>query len=204
VAGSDFELLDAWGSGDLVAGQALFERYFDVLHRFFRTKLDDGLEDVIQQTWLACVEGRARFRREASFRTFVLQIARYQLYAHYRARTRRELLDPSVSSVADLNSSPSRVLARGEEERMLLEALRKMPLDQQIVIELSFWEELTGPEIAEVLEIPEPTVRSRLRRATERLRNELSALADGSASLEATSDDLQHWARRLRDALAAQ
>jgi RNA polymerase sigma-70 factor (ECF subfamily) len=196
---SDFELLDRWGAGDLVSGNALFERYFDTLYRFFRTKVEHDLQDLIQRTLLACVEGRARFRRESSFRTYLFQTARFQLYAHYRELKRTKDLDFAVITAADLHASPSGVVARKQDFRMLLEALRRIPVDHQIVLELSFWEELSGPEIAEVLAIPEPTVRSRLRRASVRLRAELEAPGGQALELRETADDLQHWALRLSE-----
>lgn len=196
---SDHELLEAWGNGDLSAGHTLFERHFESLHRFFRTKSEVGVEDLIQQTLLACLEGRQRFRRDSSFRTYMFQIARFQLYAHYRARARDRIFDFESVSVVDLGDTPSRVLVRQQDARLLLQALQRIPLDAQTVLELWFWEELTGPEIADVLGIPEPTVRSRLRRAIDRLRAELQVVEHNPASSLETDDDLQRWARRLRD-----
>lgn len=195
---TDRELLEAWGMGDLGAGHRLFERHFDSLHRFFRTKTETAVSDLVQQTLLACLEGRERFRHEATFRTYLFQIARFQLYAHYRARNRDRVFDAEQQSVGDLSETPSRMLVRREQTRRLLQALRAIPLDSQLVLELWFWEDLSGAEIAQVLELPEPTVRSRLRRAQLRLREQLDKLdADPAVSLE-TDDDLQRWARSLR------
>jgi RNA polymerase sigma-70 factor (ECF subfamily) len=187
----------------LDAGRLLFERHFESLHRFFRNKVDSGVADLVQQTLLGCVEGRERFRREATFRTYLFQVARFQLYAHYRACHRERNFDFEQVSATDLAETPSRILARQEDARRLLQALRCIPLDAQIVLELWFWEDLSGPEIAEVLGVAEPTVRSRLRRALERLRGQLATLeSDAAASLE-TDDDLQRWARGLRSAVGS-
>ena len=197
-ARADFELLDAWGEGDQAAGRVLYERYFPIVFRFLRTKIDQGREDLLQNVWLACLEGRTRIRNRDSFRAYLLQAARFQLYAHFRRQARDPALDFSVSSVAGLSPSPASRLVRQEQERVLLEALRRVPLDQQIVLELSFWEDFSGPEIAEALCIPEPTVRSRLRRATERLRLEIAAMDVSGVSLPKTDDDLRDWSQRLR------
>src|ERR1041385_8354720 len=97
----DFELLQAWSQGDRAAGSLLFERHFDALHRFFRNKAQDGVADLVQQTLLACVEGRSRFRGDASFRTYLFQTARFQLYAYYRARRRDVIFDFGSMSVTD-------------------------------------------------------------------------------------------------------
>jgi len=195
---TDFDLLDAWGKGDHAAGRALYDRHFAMLFRFIRTKVEEGRDDLLQNVWLACIEGRDRIRNRESFRAYLLQTARFQLYAFYRKRHGSRPLDFEASSVADLNSTPSSIVIRQEQERILLEALRRVPLDHQIVIELSFWEDLTGPEMAEVLCIPEGTVRSRLRRATERLRDQMASLANDGESLPDTVDDLHEWSQRLR------
>jgi RNA polymerase sigma-70 factor (ECF subfamily) len=157
----------------------------------------------MQQTLLACLEARARFRQESSFRTFMFQIARFQLYAYYRARHRDRIFDFAHVSAVDVGDSPSRAMARRQDAQHLLHALRCIPLDAQIVLELRFWEELTGPEIAEVLEVPEATVRSRLRRALDHLRTQLSALDAGAVPLRETNDDLDRWAARLHEELDA-
>jgi RNA polymerase sigma factor (sigma-70 family) len=196
---TDFDLLDAWARGDQAAGRELYDRYFALLFRFLRTKVEAGRDDLLQNVWLACIEGRERVRNRDSFRAYMLQTARFQLYAFYRKRNQSAPVDFGTSSVVDLSSSPSSLIVQREQERLLLEALRRVPLDHQIVIELSYWDELTGPEIAEVLCIPEGTVRSRLRRATEQLRQQMAALSGTGTPLPDTEDDLHEWALRLRE-----
>ncbi|MFI5309475.1 MAG: RNA polymerase sigma factor [Polyangiales bacterium] len=198
---TDLELLERWGDGDRDAGGELFERYFDPLLRFFQNKVDHGVEDLVQQTLLACVEGRARFRGDASFRTYLFQTARFHLYAHYRKRSRQGEVDFALTSVADLGTSPSGVVARKQEQRWLLEALRRIPLEYQLVLELSIWEDLSGKEMAEILGIPEPTLRSRLRIAIERLRKQMLELSGDDHGITEVSGDFQEWARKVREVI---
>ena len=73
--------------------------------------------------------------------------------------------------------TPSGKLARAEAAALLNAALANIPVDDQIAIELAYWEELSGAEIAAVLEIPEPTARSRLVRARAKLRRALEQMA---------------------------
>lgn len=198
---TDVDLLEAWRGGDTRAGAALFDRHFDALYRFFRNKVGDGADDLIHDTFLACLVGPA-FRGESSFRTYLFAIARNALIAHLRkvGRSRTEV-DIGEISVVDLAPSPSSVVARRREQRLLLEALRRIPLDLQIALELYYWEDLSGPDLAVVLGVPEGTVRSRLRRAREVLDAQLSALAEDPDVLASTSTDLESWARRLRDSV---
>ena len=192
---SDTELLSAWRDGDRDAGDELLRRYFDAVCRFFRGKLGDDVEDLIQRTFLDCVESRDRVR-EDGFRAYLFTVARNRLFDHLRAAQRRpERVDISLRSVEDLGTSPSTKLARTEHERLLIRALRSIPLDYQIALELAYWEQLSGREIAVVLGIAENTVRSRMSRAREALRAKLEQLA---ASPELGDATLQSFDARSR------
>ncbi len=174
---TDLQLFEAWASGDQQAGNQLCQRHLRAMYRFFRNKLDTGAEDLVQRTFTACFEARDRFEGRSSFRTFLYGVARNMLLAEFRTRNRAERrVDFSTQSVAELVSSPSGVFAFEEEKQLLYTALRRIPVDFQLAIELYYWEELNGPELAEVLGLSEPGVRSRLRRAKAALRKELESL----------------------------
>jgi RNA polymerase sigma-70 factor (ECF subfamily) len=200
---SDRALLLAWRSGDEEAGNTLVQRHFPVVFRFFRSKVADNVEDLVQKTFLGCVESADAYRGEASFRAFVLGIARRQLLAYLRARYRSEaVFDPATQSVQDFATpsgrSPSAVMAARDEERLLVAALRRLPVDFQIAIELFYWEELPIDEIAHVLEVAVGTVKSRLGRSREMLRRYVAELTAQTTPAPPPIDDLDRWARSLR------
>jgi RNA polymerase sigma factor (sigma-70 family) len=197
---SDLELLDRWNAGDLEAGNELFERHFDAVYRFFAHKAPDDATDLVQRTFLACVEGRARFRAASSFRTYLFAIARHQLLALWRSR-RSQDVDTGATSVADLSPSPSTALVHRREQRVLLEALRALPIDLQIALELHYWEQMSASEIAEVLGVPIGTAKSRLRRGRELLAEAIGRLERDARCLETTLANLDDWAVSLRVAL---
>jgi RNA polymerase sigma factor (sigma-70 family) len=201
---TDPELLEAWRRGDLAAGDELFNRHFAAIHRFFRNKVSDGrLEDLVQQTFMACVEGRERFRNDSTFRTYLFGVANNLLRDHYRAQKREpEALDFGKSSAIDVGAGPSTVVGKRREERLLLEALRNIPLESQIVLELYYWEEMSASQTADVLGIPEGTVRGRVRRAKELLKKELAKLARSPQELETTVGNLERWAAALRQQMS--
>lgn len=200
---SDPELLDAWRGGDLAAGDELFNRHFGAIHRFFRNKVSDGLEDLVQQTFMACVEGRERFRNDSTFRTYLFGVAHNLLRDHYRAQRREpEALDFGKNSAVDAGAGPSTLVGRRREERLLLEALRSIPLDSQIVLELYYWEEMSASQTATVLGVPEGTVRGRVRRAKQLLKTQLAKLARSPQELETTVGNLDRWAAALREQMS--
>jgi RNA polymerase sigma-70 factor (ECF subfamily) len=200
---SDRALLLAWRGGDEEAGNMLVQRHFPVVFRFFRSKLEESVEDLAQRTFLGCVESADAYRGDASFRAFLLGIARRQLFLHLRARYRNEaIFDPQTQSVQDFASpsgrSPSAVIAARDEERLLVAALRRLPIDFQIAVELFYWEELPIDEIAHVLEVAVGTVKSRLGRARDMLRRHVAEMAKAESIPPLAPDDLEHWARSLR------
>lgn len=179
---SDAQLFESWANGNDQAGNELFERYFEALFRFFRNKVQGDAEDLVQQTFLACVRNRSAFRGDASFRSFVYAVARSKLYDHFRANRQREKLNPLEQSLADLGTSPSQWLAQREDQQLLLQGLARIPLELQLAVELFYFEDLSAAEVARVLEVPEGTVRSRVRRALALLKQQVEGLAAGASA----------------------
>ncbi len=196
----DLELLEQWRGGDPRAGNELFERHFDSVYGFFANKAPNDAADLVQRTFLACVEARSRFRGASSFRTFLFAIARHELFSYFRRAHRNA--DASATSLSDLAPSPSTAMLVRFEHRVLLEALRGIPLDLQIALELHYWERLTTSEIAEVLGVAQGTAKSRLRRAREALIERIQVLESDPGRLETTLANLDGWAASLKEALA--
>jgi RNA polymerase sigma-70 factor (ECF subfamily) len=202
-APTDLELAQRWGDGDERAGRLLFERHFDAIYRFFRNKIGDHADDLVQQTFLGVVRGKDRFRGDSSFRTYLFRIARNRLYTHLRDRGRRPGHDEfGEASVADLGMpSPTAAIAQRQEHRILLKAMRRLPVDLQVALELHYWERLTVREIAIITETPEGTIKRRLQRARAKLDELVLTMGDDQAVLRSTVDNFGQWAGELRDAL---
>ncbi|MCA9635759.1 MAG: RNA polymerase sigma factor [Myxococcales bacterium] len=202
----DWELLDAWRRGDRQAGGALVDRHFAAISRFFRNKVtsEHDAADLVSQTFLACTEGKDGFRGETSFRRYLYAIALNLLRAYIRKKQKRSLeaLDFERVCIGDLDpSSMSSIVARRRESQLVVQALREIPVDFQVVLELSIFEDLSGREIGELLGIPEGTVRGRLRLGKERLRERVRLLAASSREAESTLADFEGWAQEIRESL---
>lgn len=169
-------MLDAWRSGDREAGDELIGRHFDAVCRFFRSKLGDDVEDLVQRTFLDCVESRDRIR-QPSFRAYLFGVARHRLFDHLREGLRRPTASLGDSSIADLRTRLSGRLACAQHQELVVRAMQTLPVDLQIALELAYWEDMRGAEIASVLQISEHTVRSRLSRGRAMLRERVEALS---------------------------
>lgn len=196
----DAALLLAWRAGDADAGEALFTRHMPSIARFFRNKIDGDIEELIQRTFLACLEGHDRFSGAGSFRGFLFGIARNILLNHLRTAYRRGTpVDVDEVSLHDLSPTPSAAVADKQEMRLLLEALRRLPLAHQLVIEFAHWEEMTLAEIAEALGVPVGTAATRLRRARQLLKEQMLAMATSTELRASITSGFETWARGLRD-----
>lgn len=199
-------MFEAWRNGDRDAGETLLERRANEITWFFRNKVcqDADVADLVAQTFLGCVAARDAFRAETSFRRFVYAIAQNVLRKYLRTKAKRRLEEVDFATVCVQALDPrsmSSIEMHRRELRAFVNALRRVPLDDQIVLELKYFENLSGAEIGKLLELPEGTVRGRIRRGLAHLRAEASSLlsADAAGSVDVTSDDLEAWASSIRE-----
>ncbi len=209
AASKDWALLFAWRNGDRRAGNALATRYFDLLLRFFINKvrdMDDAAE-LVSETFLACTKARDRATNTSSFRSYLLAIAMNKLRGYYRkqAKRQRELDDFEELCVnTSLRSSPSSLIGLTQEVQLLTQGLCRLSLAQQIIIELQIFEGMTVAEIAELIEVPRPTVSTHLRRGKQRLAKVVQELSENPDLAQSTLLGIKTWAGQIRAALAEQ
>ena len=197
---SDARLLDAWGRGDADAGRQLYRRYCDRITDFFARKTDHDVADLVQRTFARCLQAcRDGGTRIEHPRAYLFKTARNLLYDHFRTtRTRTPDLDPAEQSLADLRTGPATYALRRQAHRRLLLALARIPLDDQVALELAYWEGLPMAELADALGIGRSAAISRVHRARGRLRAALEALGATEADATATVTNFEGWRKKLR------
>ncbi|MEM9453467.1 MAG: RNA polymerase sigma factor [Myxococcota bacterium] len=208
---SDRDLLERWHNGDRNAGNELVRRRFGEITWFFRNKVcnESDVPDLVSQTFLGCLQAAEGFRGETSVRRFLYRVANNVLYSYIRKKSKRarEQLDYTAVCIHELDPrSPSSIMMRRREGQAFVQSLRKIPVGDQVVLELKFFDGLSGREIGEVLGIPEGTVRGRLQRGLARLRDEVQAQLEGlhrehggDEVHTVTVDDLEVWAQEVRE-----
>jgi RNA polymerase sigma-70 factor (ECF subfamily) len=169
----DATLLSLWARGDRTAAQRLLARYEPEVSRFFRKRQAQDADDLTQETLLAIIEAPVRFRGEASFRTYLLRIARFKLWSHRRRRREQYVALDDVESDL-LEAAVSEI---SPHERGLERTLQSLAPSLSRVIRLTLEQDLTREAIASELGIPAGTVASRIRLAKTQLKAMLS-LAD--------------------------
>ena len=199
MSASDAELLAAWKDGDRKAGGELIDRYFESVRRFFLNKVGEGADDLIQQTFLACVQQRDQIRTPEAFRGYLFAAARSKLIDWLRLKCTNPQFDVEVDSVMSAGMSPSAEVAARDDERLLVIALRHLPVELQIALELYYFQNVRGRELEIALALAPGTVRSRLRRGLELLSKKVGELSTSSELRRLTDTSLQRWAAHLDD-----
>jgi RNA polymerase sigma-70 factor (ECF subfamily) len=180
----DAELVSRWQAGDASAFETLVRRHERPVYRLALRMLGnrEEAEDVTQDALLSLHRHGHRFRRESRFSTFVYRVAANAALNRRRtlgrSRTRERLLAERQSGGLELPSSPRDPgdAAEGAEvQSRVHEALQTLPYDLRIAVVLYDIEGLPYGEIARVLEVPEGTVKSRIHRARQALRERLKA-----------------------------
>lgn len=195
---SDEILLERWANHDSKAGATLVERHFDTVYRFFVRRAPQTTADLVQRTFLACIEARSHVSQVDSFRAFLLGMAHRQLRHHFQqTRTGQEAL-ANLSPADAPATSPTSYVSLCQEQRRLLHALRHLPLELQLTLELYYWEELTTKEISDVVGVAQGTVMNRLFRARRQLKCYLVKTTRDPALLASTRTNLESWAQSLR------
>jgi RNA polymerase sigma-70 factor (ECF subfamily) len=195
---ADVALLRAWNDGDARAGERLMKRYYWRIHRFFELRHAAQAQDLTQRTLLGCLVAVDGFRHASSFRTFVFAIARRQLLDHERKSSTRSVLQARFGDALPkaTPTSVSGIVARAEEQRLLLRALAMLPAELAETIQLFYWEDMPVAEIGSVMDVPTSTVTTRLARARDRLRRNLEELAQSSMGQD-VSRNVDTWLRSV-------
>jgi RNA polymerase sigma-70 factor (ECF subfamily) len=163
---------------------ARFERvivpHLDAAYNLARwlTGKDHDAEDIVQEAYLRAFQFFGSFHG-ADGRAWLLAIVRNTSYTWLeknRARQPAASFDDAEHSAAVPIATPEKILTRKEDQKMLRQALEKLPAEFREVIVLRELEGLTYQQIAAIATIPLGTVMSRLARARQRLEESLASL----------------------------
>ena len=170
---TDWECLDLARSGDGAAWRTLYERHYVPLVKMTSciTGSFDAAQDLVQETFVRLLHCRLQ-HRSGNFHAFITTIA-YRLALKENSR-RRVRLRSRDYEVTDDTPSPLEKVIADETDRLVIHAIASLPVEQREVVALRFFSGHTYEEIADILEVPVGTVKSRIfyaiRNCQERLR----------------------------------
>lgn len=186
---SDEELVERFQRGDRACFGMLVDRYQDRVYGLCLRMLGNPAEaeEVAQEVFLALFKSLDRFRGDARLSTWVYRVSLNHCRNHHHYRRRRghglhEALDAPVGGdsegprreVADSGRGADATADATEAERLVREGLAALDEDHRQIIILRDIQDLDYDEIAELLELPRGTVKSRLHRARAELARRLA------------------------------
>jgi len=191
MGATDEELVDAFQAGDLSAFDDLVRRWERkiqaAIYRVMGT--EDEARDLCQEAFLKAYRALGSFKREARFSSWLYQIALNLCRDRMRRRKGRTMVsletletDAPLLRSTEHGPSPLELVEASALSRAVADAVSELPDEQREVIVLKEYQDLTFLEIAEILDVPLSTVKTRLYRGLGQLRLRLERQGIRSAA----------------------
>src|SRR6266487_1274758 len=186
----DVRLMQLVGRGDTVAFEELVERHQALVAGTVARMLgsNSDVEDIAQQVFIRVWKSASRYVPRAKFTTWLLKITRNLVFNELRRTKRRAQVPLESEASADepalkdeSNPAPDASLLEVELRKAIEEAIMHLPETQRMAMVLRRYEQLSYEQIAEVLDLSVPAVKSVLFRARTELRSRLSRYLGGPA-----------------------
>ena len=187
---TDKQLVERVKRGDKRAFDLLILKYqhkiISLVGRYLRDQ--DEVKDVTQESFIKAYRALPSFRGDSAFYTWLYRIAINTAKNQLVSRSRRPPdtdIDADDGEFQDNyavlrdNESPEDVLAMGQMESVIYRAIGDLPEELKVAVTLREFEGLSYDEIAEVMECPVGTVRSRIFRAREAIEKKIAAIENG-------------------------
>jgi RNA polymerase sigma-70 factor (ECF subfamily) len=170
-ASSDEALVGRVAHGDQLAMRTLFARHRVALYRWLLRLVSDEIlaEDLLSEVFLDVWRTAASFERRSSVSTWLLAIARYKALSARRRRTDAELDEDTAATLVDPADDPELVLQKKNRAELLRRALGRLSPEHGEVVDLVYYHGKSVKEVAQILGVPEATVKTRMFYARKKL-----------------------------------
>ncbi len=174
---SDDVLIGRIATGDRLAMQVLFARHHVRIYRFVLRLVRDKsvAEDLISEVFLDVWRQAGRFEGRSQVSTWLLAIARFKALSALRRRPDEELDDEAAEAIEDPSDDPEVALDKKDKSAAIRKCLEKLSAEHREIIDLVYYHEKSVEEVAQIVGIPENTVKTRMFYARKRLAELLKA-----------------------------
>ncbi|MFV8750579.1 sigma-70 family RNA polymerase sigma factor [Nannocystaceae bacterium ST9] len=187
----DREAIARWASDDRQAGDRLIQRHFTPIRAYFHQRMPERLEELVFETFTRLANLASNYRGKSSVRGFVYGIARQVLHEQLAQLRVPARFDPLTSSLAEATGRRLSSMLGEREDRLLLDALQDIPIAAHDLLELRYFRGLTAPELGDLFEIPEASVRGWIRAALGQLERAYPIPEGGEDELERRLTELR-------------
>lgn len=179
----DVRLMHLVGRGDTAAFEQLIERHQGLVAGTVARMLgsNSDVEDIAQQVFIRVWKSAGRYTARAKFTTWLLKITRNLVFNELRRAKRRaqvpiqsEAETEAITLKDETTSAPDASLLEHELQGAIEDAITQLPESQRMALVLRRYEQLSYEQIAEILDLSVPAVKSLLFRARSELRERLS------------------------------
>jgi len=176
-ATSDEVLIGRIASGDRLAMQVLFARHHVRVYRFVLRLVRDETtaEDLISEVFLDVWRQAGKFEGRSAVSTWLLAIARFKALSALRRRPDEELDEETAEAIEDTADNPEVALQKKDKSAVIRKCLEGLSAEHREIIDLVYYHEKSVEEVAEIVGIPENTVKTRMFYARKRLAELLKA-----------------------------
>ena len=176
-ATSDEVLIGRIASGDRLAMQVLFARHHVRVYRFVLrlVREETKAEDLISEVFLDVWRQADRFEGRSAVSTWLLAIARFKALSALRRRPDEELDEEAAEAIEDPGDDPEQALAKKDKSAVIRKCLEGLSADHREIIDLVYYHDKSVEEVAQIVSIPENTVKTRMFYARKRLAELLKA-----------------------------
>ncbi|MFN3374465.1 MAG: RNA polymerase sigma factor [Chloroflexus sp.] len=176
---SDEALMELVAAGDSAALAQLYDRHSRVVYGLALRMLGaaEPAEEVVQETFWRIWKRSATFQANSAFLPWMFGITRNLCIDELRRRQARPMAagsdDDLLSSLPDQQQNVEQATIETERRRLITDALADLPADQREVIELAYFGGLSQREIADHLQSPLGTIKTRIRLGLQKLKQAL-------------------------------
>src|ERR1700676_271954 len=174
---SDEALIGRIAAGDKLAMQVLFARHHVRVYRFvLRFVGDPGrAEDLISDVFLDVWRQAGKFEARSQVSTWLLAITRFKALSALRRRKDVELDDEAANAIEDTSDDPETAVEKKDTSQALRKCLTALTTEHREIVDLVYYHEKSVEEVAEIVGIPENTVKTCLFYARKKLAELLRA-----------------------------
>jgi RNA polymerase sigma-70 factor (ECF subfamily) len=174
---SDEVLIGRIASGDRLAMQVLFARHHVRIYRFvLRLVRDESkAEDLISEVFLDVWRQAGRFEGRSAVSTWMLAIARFKALSALRRKPDEELDEEAAAAIEDSGDNPEVALSKKDKSGVIRNCLKGLSAEHREIIDLVYYHEKSVEEVAQIVGIPENTVKTRMFYARKKLADLLKA-----------------------------
>jgi RNA polymerase sigma-70 factor, ECF subfamily len=176
-ATSDEVLIGRIANGDRLAMQVLFARHHVRVFRFVvrLVRNESTAEDLISDVFLDVWRQADRFEGRSAVTTWLLSIARFKALSALRRRPDEELDEETAGAIEDPSDDPEVALDKKDKGAIIRKCLTGLSAEHREIIDLVYYHEKSVEEVAEIVGIPENTVKTRMFYARKKLAELLKA-----------------------------